>query len=580
MLRPVLDGVLRGLRHGLMLGALRGVSLVLCMGMIASASDGFADPVVPATGASDSAASDPVVSNAAASNTNPLAQPPAGDLVDKILDRVEEVLQDDPAQQPDDPDGPNGVAPKLPEVPRPPSEHETHDTAAGVLLEEMLQKMVVGLARLPSYSITANSEWISRRPLDSRSGKVQISLLVKPIQAVARPALPGAGGALPNAGALPNGGALRGDAAQVGNGQVGNGPVLSNPAIDPAITTDGSLPVVPWRAVSLSANTDPDRNAELVVVSDGQQITSLFTERSLYSQRPVEHQPDELLADGLVLQTLSGSGIDLLLRDNLAAYVDQQGGQVRDLGEVRRDGSLQRGFGLMLAGKETELWLESVEIPIVRRVVERSTTRIGDDQLHLQEHAADLVWKLNAAAGSPTGNRFAIQLPPGAQRVNDLYAALNGSDHTQLVGQPAPEVRLSSFDAANGTIEESPTVAVASPDQITVLAFWATWSAPSVDEMPTLSAVVRDFSNRGVRFLAVNAGEEAADLQAFVTEYKPRSQIVVDTDSSALRAFGIEELPGVVVIDRRGIVMQILHGEPAEIAKQLRELLNSVQTGR
>jgi len=49
-----------------------------------------------------------------------------------------------------------------------------------------------------------------------------------------------------------------------------------------------------------------------------------------------------------------------------------------------------------------------------------------------------------------------------------------------------------------------------------MLDFWATWCGPCVEALPKIAAVAEEYANRGVKFFAVNVGEELETIQEFL----------------------------------------------------------------
>lgn len=115
------------------------------------------------------------------------------------------------------------------------------------------------------------------------------------------------------------------------------------------------------------------------------------------------------------------------------------------------------------------------------------------------------------------------------------------------VGQPAPDfvaqnpdgkmLRLSDFQGS-----------------IVALNFWATWCVPCRVEMPELDSAARRFQDKHLVVLGVNAGEDAAQVKAYVTELGLNFQTVLDLNGTVIDQYEIRAFPTTIWIDSKGVV--------------------------
>lgn len=96
-----------------------------------------------------------------------------------------------------------------------------------------------------------------------------------------------------------------------------------------------------------------------------------------------------------------------------------------------------------------------------------------------------------------------------------------------------------------------------------VVNFWATWCPPCRDEMPSLNRAWEQLQPLGVNMLAINAGEKAADIAAFVREVPIDFPVLLANDSGVMSSWSVRGLPTTLVIDQSGNVVYELVG-PAE----------------
>jgi len=83
---------------------------------------------------------------------------------------------------------------------------------------------------------------------------------------------------------------------------------------------------------------------------------------------------------------------------------------------------------------------------------------------------------------------------------------------------------------------------------------WATWCPPCRAEMPTLQAFYETYADEGFTIIAIDSGDPAGEVQAFIQDYGLTFPVWLDPDGLALEAFNSWSLPSSYVIDRDGII--------------------------
>ncbi len=90
--------------------------------------------------------------------------------------------------------------------------------------------------------------------------------------------------------------------------------------------------------------------------------------------------------------------------------------------------------------------------------------------------------------------------------------------------------------------------------QVVLINLWATWCPPCKAEMPTLDAYYQAHRKDGFTLIAINAGETAEAVKAFVQEHRLSLNVWLDPQNQASRAFRVMSYPSSFVIDRQGTV--------------------------
>ncbi|BBU28398.1 thioredoxin [Burkholderia sp. THE68] len=110
-----------------------------------------------------------------------------------------------------------------------------------------------------------------------------------------------------------------------------------------------------------------------------------------------------------------------------------------------------------------------------------------------------------------------------------------------------------------------------------VVNFWASWCGPCVKEMPTLSAMQRDYEKKGITFIGLGVDSEK-NVNDFLKKVPVAYPVYVTGFGGAdlARSFGNNAggLPFTVVIDAKGQIRSTKLGEvdPAELKHTLDSL--------
>jgi peroxiredoxin len=151
-----------------------------------------------------------------------------------------------------------------------------------------------------------------------------------------------------------------------------------------------------------------------------------------------------------------------------------------------------------------------------------------------------------------------------------------------MVMAQAPQVSLKTTDDRAVNLSEW-------QGKVVVLSFGGTWVPLAAKELPALQKLADRYAARGVPvyWVSVNSATPGAkgyssnaDLSAFAEKNGFRGQVLRDTDRAAYRAFGVDALPTVVILNKDGRVARKLVGfdpDQAEaytaVMKELDQLL-------
>lgn len=158
-----------------------------------------------------------------------------------------------------------------------------------------------------------------------------------------------------------------------------------------------------------------------------------------------------------------------------------------------------------------------------------------------------------------SNKRFAVMIAVGVMLIGAaiLIPLSNAAERASTSGQgsvvpgttryPAPDLQLTTLSGEPAALSDY-------LGQVVLVNNWATWCPPCRAEMPELLAYYQAHADEGFVLIAINAGEPASVVQAFVNRLGLTFPVWLDPEMAALTAFQNPSLPSSYVIDREGVV--------------------------
>ena len=96
---------------------------------------------------------------------------------------------------------------------------------------------------------------------------------------------------------------------------------------------------------------------------------------------------------------------------------------------------------------------------------------------------------------------------------------------------------------------------------VVLVNFWATWCVPCGAEIPDLIKLQRKYRNRGLRIIGVTyPPEKLSEVRRFARQLRMNYRVALGTKASKSLFTPSETLPFSVIIDRDGVVRDLIEG--------------------
>jgi thiol-disulfide isomerase/thioredoxin len=136
-------------------------------------------------------------------------------------------------------------------------------------------------------------------------------------------------------------------------------------------------------------------------------------------------------------------------------------------------------------------------------------------------------------------------------------------------GRPAPAFKLPDINGQPTSLDQF-------RGKVVLLDFWATWCGPCRMTMPVLESLQKEYPDALV-LLAINLQEPKEAVQEYMGLQNLKSRILLDQEGTVGSKYGTDAIPMQVLIDKSGIVRDILTGYNPRMAKRLREEIEKLR---
>jgi peroxiredoxin len=143
-------------------------------------------------------------------------------------------------------------------------------------------------------------------------------------------------------------------------------------------------------------------------------------------------------------------------------------------------------------------------------------------------------------------------------------------------GHDAPDFVLSDLQGRSVKLSDLRGKAV-------VLNFWATWCPPCKEEIPWFVELQKRYGAEGLQVVGVSMDDgDQKDVEKFAAENSINYPVLLGKDKVADQYGGIDYLPTTFYIDRNGVVMDRVFGQPGrdEIEQSVKRAIASTSKPR
>lgn len=164
--------------------------------------------------------------------------------------------------------------------------------------------------------------------------------------------------------------------------------------------------------------------------------------------------------------------------------------------------------------------------------------RVARQYLHVVEHAGESPAAYERLSILRRRYDLSVGSDNASVRARDALAELAALVNTDY------DFSLRSLDGRSVTLKQH-------RGKVVMLAFWATWCAPCIREMPMFEQLYREHRTKGFELLAIS-DEEPEIVRAFLKEHGLTVPVLLDPAHTVFNQFRIPGMPSARILDRTG----------------------------
>ena len=309
-------------------------------------------------------------------------------------------------------------------------------------------------------------------------------------------------------------------------------------------------------------------------ISNGEKLVLRGGDRYIEEEAPETLGELSTSETGTFLRKVSGGGLLVLSLLAEHPYDDVMEGvlEARHLGTEEIGGAICDHLAFTQEEIDWEIWVSRDEPPVLVREatdLSRAFTKSTGRQVMFRIEHTYRGWKADVEL---PGDTFTFVPGEGMTKVERPAEGAGGRGHP-LVGKPAPDADLSLLSGGTAKIGDH------KGKEIVILDFWATWCGPCRMAMPVLADVAQKHADKGVVFYAVNQGEDADTIKAFLKEIGVSVTVALDPTAAIGDDYAVSGIPQTVIIGKDGIVRVVHVGFSPDLKRILPKQLDALIAG-
>ena len=128
-------------------------------------------------------------------------------------------------------------------------------------------------------------------------------------------------------------------------------------------------------------------------------------------------------------------------------------------------------------------------------------------------------------------------------------------------GQPAPPFKVNTTSGQTVTLANY-------KGRVLLIDFFASWCQPCTKSIPHIIELSRKYGKQGLQIIGLSLDEDKDDLIEFITPKKLNYPVAL-ANEELQTDYGLRSIPTIVLIDKKGIVVDKLMGLTDETAKKI-----------
>ncbi len=143
--------------------------------------------------------------------------------------------------------------------------------------------------------------------------------------------------------------------------------------------------------------------------------------------------------------------------------------------------------------------------------------------------------------------RALLVIMPALLALGSLAISCTGDSSTATIGDKAPDFTLPNLDSESISLSDFSGKPV-------FINFWRINCSPCREEMPHLQAVYDESRGEDLVMLNINIGDSATSIKQFLQGSGLSIPVLLDTNITVARVYGIPGTPTAFFIDRDGLI--------------------------